>query len=205
GRGRGGRDRDHRGHRDQRGHHDHPGHHGQRRLHGHRRQHARRPARGVAGRAWRGNPGAATASDRPDRRVGVGAALAWMVVMSGAVEHPAIASMVAGTVRYVLSCTALDVGDGERVILADHRILPLSWTRDAYYQAQLLLATAPSYDRATETVAGHLRWLWGRARHGNGWRRGHLPDGRPRDQRAPPTRPASPTRGPPPHRAPAGP
>lgn len=101
--------------------------------------------------------------------------------MSGAVEHPAVASMVAGTVRYILSCTALEVGDGERVILADHRILPLSWTRDAYYQAQLLLATAPANDRAITTVAEHLRWLWGRARQPDGWMRSHLPDGRPKD------------------------
>ena len=42
------------------------------------------------------------------------------------------------------------------MILTDHRILPLSWTRDAYYQALAALPTAP------DSIAAHLRWLWQR-------------------------------------------
>ncbi len=42
------------------------------------------------------------------------------------------------------------------MILTDHRILPLSWTRDAYYQALAALPSAP------DSIAAHLRWLWQR-------------------------------------------
>ena len=41
-------------------------------------------------------------------------------------------------------------------ILTDHRILPLSWNRDAYYQALSALLPVP------HTIAAHLRWLWQR-------------------------------------------
>jgi hypothetical protein len=67
----------------------------------------------------------------------------------------------------------LAVGDHERVLVTDHRLLPLSWTRDAYYQALLLLALGHG-----QTVAEHLRWLWGPGRPTTGgWQRSHLPDG----------------------------
>lgn len=95
----------------------------------------------------------------------------------GTLEH-----IAAGAVRYVLGCTAFDVGEAERTILTDHRLLPLSWTRDAYYQALLLLCAAPGDPDVMDVVAGHLRWLWGRGRTpGTPWMRSHLPDGRPKD------------------------
>lgn len=78
--------------------------------------------------------------------------------------------------RYVRDCTALRVAPGRAVILTDHRLLPLSWTRDAYYQALLLLAAGEQ-----QLVADHLRWLWlscerpdevwGRSHHANGARK----------------------------------
>src|SRR5690606_35076797 len=87
-----------------------------------------------------------------------------------------------GAVAYVLDCTALAVGDGQRVLLADHRQLPLSWTRDAYYQALLLLVAAGQPDRARRVVAEHLRWLWGPGRPADGvWQRSHFASGRPKD------------------------
>ncbi|MGC5019377.1 glycoside hydrolase family 125 protein [Micromonospora sp. DT47] len=87
-----------------------------------------------------------------------------------------------GALRYILDCTAMDVGRGERAILTDHRLLPLSWTRDAYYQALLLLTAAGDDHAVTDVVGGHLRWLWGRGRAaGVPWMRSHLPDGRPKD------------------------
>ncbi|AVH60698.1 MULTISPECIES: glycoside hydrolase family 125 protein [Streptomyces] len=90
--------------------------------------------------------------------------------------------ITAGAVRYVLGCTAVSVGGGERAILTDHRLLPLSWTRDAYYQALLLLCAARDEESVTDVVADHLRWLWGRGRApGTPWMRSHLPDGRPKD------------------------
>jgi hypothetical protein len=93
-----------------------------------------------------------------------------------------LARIGSGALRYIVDCTALDVGRGEVAILTDHRLLPLSWTRDAYYQA-LLLLTAVGEDRGvTNLVDRHLRWLWGRARAtGTPWMRSHLPDGRPKD------------------------
>jgi hypothetical protein len=82
---------------------------------------------------------------------------------------------------YVLECTAVRVGPGETCLLTDHRILPLSWTRDAYWQAALLLARAPD-GVALETVASHLRWLWTRCeRPGGFWMRSHHSNGAPKD------------------------
>ena len=97
--------------------------------------------------------------------------------------RPDLARLVDGTLRYVLGCTALAVAPGERCILTDHRLLPLSWTRDAYYQALLLLTARHVQPRGLAVVAEHLRWLWGRCdRGGNGWARSHLPNGAVKDR-----------------------
>jgi hypothetical protein len=86
-----------------------------------------------------------------------------------------------GARRYVSGCAALRVGESEVCFLADHRILPLSWTRDAYYQALLLLSWG---DRpAAGLVADHLRWLYCRCRRERAaWQRSHLPNGEPKDR-----------------------
>jgi hypothetical protein len=90
-------------------------------------------------------------------------------------ELEAIAS---GSLAYVTGCAALRVGPAEVCIVTDHRILPLSWTRDAYYEALLLLGHADHLD----LVAAHLRWLWGRCRRPDGlWMRSHLANGEPKD------------------------
>ena len=94
--------------------------------------------------------------------------------------------MARRSAEYVRSCTALHVTDGERVILTDHRILPLSWTRDAYYQALLLLASVDDDEREADLrrVAEHLRWLWGRAERPDGaWVRSHHANGARKDDR----------------------
>jgi uncharacterized protein len=97
--------------------------------------------------------------------------------------RPDVARLVGGTLRYVLGCTALAVTPGERCILTDHRLLPLSWTRDAYYQALLLLAARDVQPRGPVVVTEHLRWLWGRCDRGdNGWMRSHLPNGTVKDR-----------------------
>lgn len=85
---------------------------------------------------------------------------------------------------YVRRCTALSVTAGERVILADHRILPLSWTRDAYWQARLLLSRGRSGDSADSSiVSDHLRWLFLRCERPTGaWARSHLANGRRKDR-----------------------
>jgi hypothetical protein len=97
--------------------------------------------------------------------------------------RPELASLVEGALGYVLGCTALTVAPGERCILTDHRLLQLSWTRDAYYQALLLLAATRIEPRALTVVAEHLRWLWFRCDRGaNGWARSHLPNGAVKDR-----------------------
>jgi uncharacterized protein len=82
---------------------------------------------------------------------------------------------------YVRGCTALLVTPHERAILTDHRLLPLSWTRDAYWQALALLAADAPGDR--DRVADHLRWLWRRCERPDGlWVRSHHADGRRKDR-----------------------
>ncbi|HKZ90598.1 MAG TPA: glycoside hydrolase family 125 protein, partial [Candidatus Limnocylindrales bacterium] len=85
---------------------------------------------------------------------------------------------------YARNCTALQVAPGECSILADHRILPLSRTRDAYWQACLLLATwsRGGHDDDARIVADHLRWLYLRCERPDGrWLRSHHADGRRKD------------------------
>jgi uncharacterized protein len=97
--------------------------------------------------------------------------------------RPGLSNLVDGVLRYVLGCTALAVAPGERCILTDHRLLQLSWTRDAYYQALLLLAARDVEPRGLAVVAEHLRWLWVRCdRRANGWMRSHLPNGAVKDR-----------------------
>jgi uncharacterized protein len=81
---------------------------------------------------------------------------------------------------YVRGCTALRTAPDERVILTDHRILPLSWTRDAYWQALAMLAADGHGDR--QRVSDHLRWLWRRCERPDGrWVRSHHANGRRKD------------------------
>jgi len=96
--------------------------------------------------------------------------------------RPRLAGIVRDTIAYILGCTALRVAEREICIVTDHRILPLSWTRDAYYQALLLLCAARREPRAARTVADHLRWLWYRSRDSSGsWMRSHLTNGPVKD------------------------
>ncbi len=85
---------------------------------------------------------------------------------------------------YTRACTALAVSGAERAILADHRILPLSWTRDAYWQARLLLTTwaRGGHNEDEQYVADHLRWLFLRCERPDArWVRSHHADGRRKD------------------------
>lgn len=89
-------------------------------------------------------------------------------------------ALTARALAYVRGCTALATGEYERAILTDHRILPLSWTRDAYWQALALLAADEPGDR--RRVADHLRWLWRRCERPDGrWVRSHHANGRRKD------------------------
>lgn len=106
-------------------------------------------------------------SSAPARNEGLGAGH----VVSA--EHPVLTKITLGALRYIRTCTATAAG----AILTDHRLLPLSWTRDAYYQARLLLTVG-----SDATVGKHLRWLFLRARDEDGrWARSQFPDGRAKD------------------------
>lgn len=100
---------------------------------------------------------------------------------AASLETPSgLGPMVDRALRYVRGCTALEVAPGERTILTDHRILPLAWTRDGYWQALALLAADAAGDR--ERVADHLRWLWRRCERPDGrWVRSHHANGRRKD------------------------
>lgn len=68
-------------------------------------------------------------------------------------------------------------------ILTDHMLLPLSWNRDAYYVARLLLSVEP---RQTELVRRHLLWMFETAQRlddspGGLWGRCYLANGRIKD------------------------
>jgi len=97
------------------------------------------------------------------------------------VQSPSgLGALVDRALAYIRGCTALEVAPGERTMLTDHRILPLSWTRDAYWQALALLAADAPGDR--ERVADHLRWLWRRCERPDGlWVRSHHANGRRKD------------------------
>jgi hypothetical protein len=96
--------------------------------------------------------------------------------------RPRLSRLVDGVLGYVLGCTALAVAPGERCVVTDHRLLQLSWTRDAYYQARLLLAARHLEPGGLPVVAEDLRWLWVRCDRAGGWMRSHLPNGAVKDR-----------------------
>jgi len=83
---------------------------------------------------------------------------------------------------YALDCAAARAGDDLVAVLADHEILPLVWTRDAYYVCRMLLALAPHDVRVSGVVDGFLRWLFEVAeRPGGWWPRASLANGAAKD------------------------
>lgn len=79
---------------------------------------------------------------------------------------------------YARECCTLPAAAGTAVI-TDHRILPLTWTRDAYY-AVAALAAAGTTD-AGNLLLGHLHWLFAVERRDDAWGRAYLPNGRVKD------------------------
>ena len=69
-------------------------------------------------------------------------------------------------VAYSLDCASSTVDDAVAV-LADHAILPLVWTRDAYYVCRALLSIAPQ--RGADVTARFLRWCFEIAERPDGW------------------------------------
>lgn len=70
---------------------------------------------------------------------------------------------------YALDCAAARADDDLVALLADHEILPLVWTRDAYYVCRMLLGLAPRDERVRAVVDGFLRWLFEAAERPAGW------------------------------------
>lgn len=81
---------------------------------------------------------------------------------------------------WLLDCVVCDVGGGAAALLADHEILPLVWTRDAYYVARALLRTG----EGRAAVGSFLRWCFGRAGRvdGSWWPRSSLATGEVKDR-----------------------
>ena len=69
-------------------------------------------------------------------------------------------------VAYALDCAASNVGDATAV-LADHAILPLVWTRDAYYVCRAMLAITPR--EGVELTRRFLTWCFEVAERPDGW------------------------------------
>ncbi|MPZ51196.1 MAG: metal-independent alpha-mannosidase [Acidimicrobiia bacterium] len=87
--------------------------------------------------------------------------------------------LVARAVTYGLGCSTVPVG-GTRAVLTDHRILPLTWTRDAYWTCTALAETG--VDPSGALVRGHLAWLFKTAERPDGhWARSYLPTGTVKD------------------------
>src|SRR2546423_2655271 len=81
---------------------------------------------------------------------------------------PASPRSVRRGVSYAIDCAASRTGDAI-AILADHEILPLVWTRDAYYVCRALLAVGPRDPRIAEVVGGFIRWTFESAETIDGW------------------------------------
>ncbi len=79
---------------------------------------------------------------------------------------------------YARDCCAVPVGES-LCLLTDHMILPLSWTRDAYYVLQALR----SDEGWRDLLRRHLLWLFEVAQRPAGfWGRAYLANGYPKDQ-----------------------
>jgi hypothetical protein len=75
---------------------------------------------------------------------------------------------VGRAVSYAIDCAALRTGEAI-AILADHEILPLVWTRDAYYVCRALLGVGPRDPRIAALVGGFIRWTFESAETIDGW------------------------------------
>lgn len=85
-------------------------------------------------------------------------------------------------VAWLLDNAACETAPGRVAILADPEILPLVWTRDAYYVARALLAAAPDDVRVRTVVDGYLEWQFESAARVDGWwPRSSLASGQPKD------------------------
>jgi uncharacterized protein len=114
--------------------------------------------------------------------------------LAAAAHPPDVAWHAARAISYVLGCCAAPVtaaGAETTCLITDHQLLPLGWTRDAYYQAQALIrlrrhAAAQGATLASELdglLRRHLLWLFEVAERPAGyWGRAYLTNGRCKDK-----------------------
>src|SRR5438094_8088045 len=85
-------------------------------------------------------------------------------------------------VAYALDCAASRTSENVVAIITDHEILPLVWTRDAYYICRALLSAGPRNARARAAVDGCIAWLFDVAERPDGaWPRASLASGQAKD------------------------
>jgi len=83
---------------------------------------------------------------------------------------------------YALDCAQSRVNDRAVAIITDHEILPLVWTRDAYYICRALLAVAPNAPSPLAAVEQFIVWLFEIAERPDGaWPRSSLASGKAKD------------------------
>jgi GH15 family glucan-1,4-alpha-glucosidase len=107
-------------------------------------------------------------------------------------ELPGSARLIRQALVYILSCCAIPLNEGQATcLITDHQLLPLVWTRDAYYAIQALLALRKSALLSGEqavaitienVVRQHLIWLFEIAERPAGyWGRAYLANGKCKD------------------------
>jgi hypothetical protein len=85
-------------------------------------------------------------------------------------------------VAYALDCAASQTAEKIVAIITDHEILPLVWTRDAYYVCRALLSAGPKEARVRAAVDGFVRWMFEVAERPDGaWPRASLASGQAKD------------------------
>ena len=85
-------------------------------------------------------------------------------------------------VAYALDCAASHTSENVVAIITDHEILPLVWTRDAYYICRALLSAGPKDSRIRAAVDGFIAWLFDVAERPDGaWPRASLASGQAKD------------------------
>ncbi len=90
-------------------------------------------------------------------------------------NHP-LDLLLRRAVVYALHC-CIPMDEQHICVITDHQLLPLSWTRDAYYTVLPLL-----HWKFADTVKKHLRWLFEKAERPQGyWGRAYLTNGRMKD------------------------
>ncbi len=109
-------------------------------------------------------------------------------------DPPGMNWLIRQNLAYILACCAVPVANGAVCMITDHQLLPLAWTRDAYYAIQALLAlhrraktsnileAQPFVTGLERLIRQHLIWLFEVAERPDGyWGRAYLTNGRCKD------------------------